>query len=190
MSATGVLLQTERLRLREFGMRDVDRLAALDSDPEVMRYISRGVATPREVILTKVLPGWLAFYNQPRPIGFWAVERLQDDEFIGWLHLRPDLISPPQLELGYRFSRHAWGQGLASEGARALIDMGFGNLRCDVITARTLIGNRASQRVMQKCGLAFEGNFVYPPGMLPTWSEQERRAVKYSVRRKPLAGSC
>lgn len=156
MTQHDVLLQTERLRLRPFGVDDVDRLTALDSDAEVMRYISRGVTTPRDVILRKILPSWLALYEQPRPIGFWAVEQRADDEFIGWFHLRPDTISAPEMELGYRLFRHAWGKGYASEGARALIALGFEKLSCDVIPARTLLTNRASQRVMQKCGLTFE----------------------------------
>jgi RimJ/RimL family protein N-acetyltransferase len=177
------LLETQRLRLRAFRADDVDRLVSLDADPEVMRYISRGVPTPREVIVEDVLPWWLRLYEQPQPIGFWAVERRTDGEFIGWFHLRPDRLSPPEQELGYRFFRHAWGQGYASEGGRALIASGFEKLPCAVISARTLATNLASQRVMHKCGMRFEEHFTYPEEMLPNWSEAERRAVKYSLSR-------
>jgi RimJ/RimL family protein N-acetyltransferase len=181
---TGVLLDTDRLRMREFTLDDVDRLAALDSDPEVMRYISRGVATPREVILEKVLPAWLKLYAQPRPIGYWAAQRRQSGEFIGWFHLRADRLSPSELELGYRLLRKEWGQGYASEGTSALLASGFANLPCEVITARALTSNIASRRVMEKCGLQFVTDFIYPSAMLSGWSESERRAVKYSVRRR------
>jgi RimJ/RimL family protein N-acetyltransferase len=177
------LLETPRLRLRAFRADDADRLVALDADPEVMRYISRGVRTPREVVVQKILPAWLALYSRPRPTGFWAVERRADGEFIGWFHLRPDRLSTPEQELGYRFFRHAWGQGYASEGGRALIAAGFATLACDVISARTLVTNLASQRVMHKCGMRFEEHFVYPHDMLPDWTEEERRAVKYSLGR-------
>jgi RimJ/RimL family protein N-acetyltransferase len=179
----GTLLETERLRLREFRIQDADRLVSLDADPEVMRYISRGVATPREVISEKILPAWLEMYSKPRPIGFWAAERRNDGEFVGWLHLRPDRLSAPEQELGYRFFRHSWGQGYASEGGRALIDLAFDRLSCKVVSARTLVANLASQRVMHKCGLRFEEHFTYPQTMLPTWSEEERRAIKYSITR-------
>jgi RimJ/RimL family protein N-acetyltransferase len=165
-------------------MDDVDRLAALDSDPEVMRYISRGIATPRDVILEKVLPGWLKLYSQPRPIGYWAAELGESGEFLGWFHLRADRLSAPDLELGYRLLRHAWGKGYASEGASALLALGFQSLPCEVITARALIGNVASRRVMEKCGLQFVANFTYPSSMLLMWPENERRAVKYSARRR------
>ena len=177
------LLETRRLRLRAFDMSDADRLVELDSDPEVMRYISKGLPTPRDVIVDKVLPAWLEFYSQPRPIGFWAIELRQSGEFLGWFHLRPDRMSPPELELGYRLVRRAWGQGVASEGCRALLAAAFEDPGCAPVSARTLVMNLASQRVMQKCGLSFEEHFVYPARMLPTWSEEERRAVKYSITR-------
>jgi RimJ/RimL family protein N-acetyltransferase len=183
------LLETPRLRLREFDMSDADRLTALDSDPQVMRHISKGAPTPREVIVGKVLPAWLAFYSQPRPIGFWAVE-LRSGAFVGWFHLRPDRISAPEMELGYRFARHAWGQGLASEGGRALLTAAFENPDCGTISARTLVANVASQRVMERCGLRFEENFIFPASLLPTWSEEERRAVKYSISRSEWLGRC
>jgi RimJ/RimL family protein N-acetyltransferase len=178
------LLETQRLRLREFRADDADRLVSLDADPEVMRYISRGIPTPREVISDKVLPAWLALYSKPRPTGFWAVERRSDGEFLGWFHLRPDRLSAPEQELGYRFFRHAWGHGYASEGGRALISLGFEHLQCEAVSARTLVTNLASQRVMHKCGLRFEDHFTYPIEMLPDWSEEERRAVKYSLPRR------
>jgi RimJ/RimL family protein N-acetyltransferase len=183
------LLETPRLRLREFAADDVDRLTALDSDPEVMRHISHGVATPREVIRDDLLPYFLELYSRPRPIGFWAVELRDSGQFVGWFHMRPDRLSPPEPELGYRFVRSAWGRGLASEGGSALISATFESLACDSISARTLVVNLASQRVMQKCGMSFEHEFVYPVRMLPTWSEEERRAVKYSIRRDEWQGA-
>jgi RimJ/RimL family protein N-acetyltransferase len=181
---TGTLLETPRLRLREFTLDDVDRLTALDSDREVMRHISHGIATPREVFLADVLPHWLELYAQPQPIGFWAVELREDGRFIGWFHLRPDRLSPPEPELGYRFVRRVWGRGLASEGGRALVAAAFERLACDSVSARTLVVNVASRRVMENCGLRFEHEFVYPESMLPAWSEEERRAVKYSITRE------
>jgi RimJ/RimL family protein N-acetyltransferase len=180
----GTLFETPRLRLRAFVMEDVERLTTLDSDPEVMRYISHGIATPREAIRDKVLPGWLGLYAQPRPIGFWAVELREDGQFIGWFHLRPDRLSPPEPELGYRLARRVWGRGLASEGGRALVAAAFDRLPCHTISARTLVVNEVSQRVMQNCGMRFEHEFTYPADMLPMWSEEERRAVKYSVSRE------
>ena len=87
------------------------------------------------------------------------------------------------MELGYRLARKAWGRGLATEGARALVVKAFGEWNYDKVSARTLAVNLDSQRVMQKAGLIFESDFVFPANLLPEWTEAERRAVKYSLTR-------
>ena len=148
-----------------------------------MQFISKGESTPREVIEHKVLPRWLQLYSKPRPHGFWAVELLEPGTFIGWVHLREDRLSAPELELGYRFIRTAWGQGFATEISRALVATAFEAGVCEFVSARTLKTNLASQRVMQKCGLSFREEFLYSTELLPGWSEAERRAVKYGISR-------
>jgi RimJ/RimL family protein N-acetyltransferase len=184
MSYPPTLLTTQRTRLRAFCARDIELLVDLDSDPEVMRYISKGKATPRGVMEEKVLPQWLGLYRNPRPYGFWAVDLLGRGSFIGWVHLRADRISPLELELGYRLIRAVWDQGLATECSRALIAMAFEERLCDFICARTFKTNIASQRVMQKCGLALCEEFVYSNEVLPDWTEAERSAVKYGISRQ------
>src|SRR5215831_8888834 len=109
-------LTTARLRLREFTLKDVDHVVALDADPEVMRYVSFGVPTPHAAVAEKILPAWISYYALDRRIGWWAAELLSTGEFIGWLHLRPDRFVPAELELGYRFARRYWNQGFATEG--------------------------------------------------------------------------
>lgn len=178
-----ILLETPRLRLRRFTAADVDRLVELDSDPEVMRYISGGQPTPRELYADTFMPRWLAIYEAQPLLGYWAAELRPDWEFLGWFHLRDDRIEPEYLELGYRLKRAAWGQGIATEGSRALLEHGFDRVGAERISARTLLGNRASQRVMEKCGLRRSGEFVYPvlPGLGAR--EEERRACKYEIAR-------
>jgi RimJ/RimL family protein N-acetyltransferase len=183
MSQPFIFLETLRLRLRQFTLQDVDNVVALDSDPEVMRFISYGQPTPREVIATRVLPSWLKYYETDARIGFWAAELKETDHFIGWFHLRPDRFDEGEQEIGYRLHRAHWGKGLASEGARAVIRDGFEVSGFEKISARTLLGNKGSQRVMQKCGLAFECEFVYPEHILKGGTEDMRRAVKYGITR-------
>jgi RimJ/RimL family protein N-acetyltransferase len=158
-----ILLETERLYLRRFRPDDAPLLFELDNDPEVMRFISKGEPTPLARIVTNHIPRFLREYAEFPPRGIWAVHIRESDEFAGWLHLRPDKISPNEMELGYRLKRSVWGRGLATEGAR------------------TLIGNIGSQRVMQKAGLLYEADFIYGIDILPGWGEDERRGVKYSV---------
>src|SRR5947209_2713450 len=121
-----VFLETERLVLRRFTPEDVDAVVELDSDPEVMRYITGGAPTPREEIEQEYLPSWLGYYARFAGLGFWAAQEKATGEFIGWFHFRPpDGHAPDDVELGYRLRRAAWGKGYATEGARALIARGF-----------------------------------------------------------------
>jgi RimJ/RimL family protein N-acetyltransferase len=182
-SNASVLLTTARTRLRAFGIADVDLLFELGSDLEVMRFISKGESTPRSMIEENILPRWLEYYRNPSPHGFWAIELLASDAFIGWVHLRTDRISPPELELGYRLQQKAWGRGLAAECSQAIITLAFEIRLTEFISARTLETNLASQRVMQKCGLTFREKFLYSTDLLPGWTEAERRAVKYGIAR-------
>lgn len=178
-----ILLETVRLRLRRFTTEDVDLLVELDSDPEVMRYITYGVPTPRQLYVETYLPRWLAIYAGQPGLGYFAAERRDDGEFLGWFHLRDDRIDPDYVELGYRLHRAAWGQGYATEGARAVVRHGFGRLGLERVSARTLVRNVASQRVMQKCGLRESGRFVYAEDVLAGRDEVEREAIMYSMTR-------
>jgi RimJ/RimL family protein N-acetyltransferase len=178
-----ILLETPRLRLRRFHRADIDRLVELDSDPEVMRHISYGVPTPRERYEREILPRWLALYDSAPLLGYWAAELRDGGDFIGWFHLRPDRFDAGEQELGYRLRRSAWGRGYATEGGRALVAHGFERVGAAKITARTLRANGGSRRVMEKCGLAYECDFVYPEDVLAGRPEDERAAVKYSITR-------
>jgi len=178
-----ILLETARLRLRRFCAEDADLLVDLDSDPEVMRHITYGAPTPRAAYTEVYLPRWFRIYEEQPLLGYWAAERLDDGEFLGWFHLRDDRIEPEYLELGYRLRRAAWGHGYASEGGRALVDHGFERAGAEQISARTLLRNLASQRVMEKCGLRRTGAFVYPEDVIAGRAAEERAAVKYAITR-------
>jgi RimJ/RimL family protein N-acetyltransferase len=180
---TAILLETARLRLRRFTPDDVDRLVGLDSDPEVMRYITYGVPTPRATYQDVILPRWFAIYEATPLLGYWAAEDRASGDFLGWFHLRPDRIDADEQELGYRLARPTWGRGLATEGAAAVLAHAFTHVGAGKVSARTLAGNFASQRVMQKCGLTFEKDFVYPDDVIAGRAEHERAAVKYSITR-------
>jgi RimJ/RimL family protein N-acetyltransferase len=178
-----ILLETGRLRLRRCTADDLDALVELDSDPEVMRYISFGEPTPREYYAQVILPRWLAQYETTPLIGYWVAETRDTGVFVGWFHLRPDRIDPGPQELGYRLRRAAWGQGFATEGGQALLAHGFARVGAESITARALSANAASRRVMENCGLVYERAFVWPEDVLPGRTEAERAGVKYSVTR-------
>ena len=184
IEADVILFETERMYFRQFRAEDAQLLFELDSDPEVMRFISKGQPTPLNRIQNEFIPRFLEYYRQSPPQGFWAANLRRNHEFMGWFHLRPDRISPREMELGYRLKRSVWGRGLATEGARALLERALEEWGYARICARTLAGNLASRRVMEKVGLKFEAEFFYGENVLPGWTETERRAVKYSTQAK------
>ena len=153
-----VHLQTERLTLREFVEADLEHLLALDSDPEVMRYISDGHPRGPELVRA-LLEDCMAGYLQKTGFGFWAAIERPTDEFIGWFHFRPDRELPKENEVGYRLKRTAWGRGLATEGASALIRKGFDEQGVHSVTGRTMKANEASAKVLRKAGLTLVGEY-------------------------------
>jgi RimJ/RimL family protein N-acetyltransferase len=156
-----IFLETDRLILRRFTESDVDNLVALDSDPEVMRFITGGLPTPREEYENDRMPRYLWYYEQFAGYGFWAAVEKSTGDFAGWFHFRPAEDAPSdEPELGYRLRKSCWGKGYASEGSRALIDKGFTELGVRRVVAYTMAVNAASRRVMEKCGLTFVRIFV------------------------------
>ena len=158
-----VILETPRLVLRQFTEADVDNLFNLDSDPEVMRYLSGGLPTPHEKIRDQIIPFHLGVYDRVDRLGTWAAESAATGEFLGWLCFRVGHGSDDvtDIELGYRLRRPAWNQGYATEGSRALVSMGFNGLGVERVFARTMAVNSASRHVMEKCGLTLVRTFPY-----------------------------
>lgn len=186
VTAEGILLETERLVLRRFTSEDVELLVALDADPAVMRYVTAGAPTPREEIEQEWLPAFLAAYERGDGYGFWAAEEKPARAFVGWFHLRPAQAAPrDEPELGYRLVRSAWGRGLASEGARALVDHAFDDLGARRVVAECMAVHAASRRVMERAGLRFVRTFHqdWPVHM----DGDEQGDVEYALNRQEWA---
>src|SRR5690242_9260704 len=162
-----VFLETERLALRRFTEADVDHLYDLDSDPEVMRFIIGGRHTPREVIQNDILPAFLRSYEGFAGLGVWAAIEKESKEFLGWFSYRSkDAANSNNVALGYRLRRAVWGQGYATEGARALIRLGFAELGVQRVVATTYQDNLASRRVLEKAGLTLVRAYRLTPADL------------------------
>ena len=167
-----VLLRTERLMLRRLTEADADHLVALDSDPEVMRYLTGGAPTPRDVIEREILPRFLRSYEQGDGYGVWAVIERATGDFLGWLSFQRQVGGVPgSVSLGYRLRRSAWGKGYAAEGARALIRKGFAELGARRIVATTYQDNLASRRVMEKVGMTLAHVYHLTPADLAAESD-------------------
>lgn len=142
-------LKTERLTLCPCTAGDCPDFAALERDPSVMHFLNGGQAVDRASVdpdAPFLIP------NGTEPF-VWTARSVADGSFIGWFSLRP--CDEGTAEIGYRLNPAAWGQGLASEGASALVDWGFATMCYDKIEANTMAVNHASRRVLEKAGLVY-----------------------------------
>jgi RimJ/RimL family protein N-acetyltransferase len=140
-------LHTQHLTLAPCRPADREDFIALERDPEVMRFLNGGKAVEGDAVDPD------ATYLMPRgeEPHVWTARHRHTGAFVGWFCLWPE--GEGLAELGYRLRRSEWGQGLASEGAAALIDWGFGSAGYDRIVATTMTVNHASRRVMEKLGM-------------------------------------
>lgn len=182
-AARPALLCTERLRLRPRTLDDLEANLAMDLDPRVHRYIFAKAPDPeawRARLAAQIATGW------PPTGGIWVVERRDAPGFLGWCGLFP-LGHCGLIEIGYRYVAAAWGQGIASEAAAAVLDHGFRQLGLDPTVAVTHPDNLASQRVLQKIGLQPSGEAFFYGQWLPFF--RLRRADYLSRQRSSGASS-
>ncbi len=123
---------------------------SLERDPDVMRYINGGRPTPIDGIAKDA--GFLMPRGKEPDV--WAAFDKNSGTFVGWFSLR--IVGAGEAELGYRLRRNAWGKGIGTEGARALLEHGFAQMGLERIFAKTMAINYASRRVMEKIGLNHE----------------------------------
>ena len=176
-----VLLETARLILRRFTMDDVDDLVALDSDPEVRRFVEDGEPVNRDEARAAI-ELWWRYHEKSDVFGFWAAVERESGRFLGWFHFRPQRDGPAdEPELGYRLVSSAWGRGLGTEGSRALVDKGFESTDITRVVAETMAVHTASRRVMEKCGMRLVRTFHADwPVRIPG---DEHGDVEYAITR-------
>ena len=148
-------LQTDRLRLRPFADGDADDLFGMHSDAYVLRYWDAPPWTEPERA-----ERFIEACRQMAEEGTGArvaVERLSDGAFLGWCSLTRWNPGFRSASMGYCFQEAAWGQGYATEAARALLQWGFDTLDLNRVQAETDTRNVASARVLEKVGFVREG---------------------------------
>jgi len=158
-----ISIMTGRLLLRRWCDDDVEPFAAMCSDPEVMRYIGSGATRTRAQVRASIH----AYEREweEHGYGLFAVELLEDGEFLGFTGLAEPTFLPeimPAVEIGWRFARQTWGNGYASEAALAALDFGLRQLGLSDIISVCQAGNHASERMMQKLGMHFDREAVDP----------------------------
>jgi [ribosomal protein S5]-alanine N-acetyltransferase len=168
-------IETERLILRAFVLEDVDGLFALDSDPEVHRYLGNKPITEKEQALETIK--YVQQQYVENGIGRWAIIEKSTNNFIGWSGIK--LVKEPVnqhvnfYDIGYRLLQKYWGQGFASESAFASLAYGFNELHLNEIYAAANVDNIGSNTILRKIGMQFVETFYYEAA-LQNWYKIEK----------------
>ncbi|CAN5642639.1 GNAT family N-acetyltransferase [soil metagenome] len=156
-------LRTDRLVLRTWREADLAPFAAMNADPEVVRYLPGPLSRAgSDAFAAKIRARF-----EDDDVGLWAVEVLATGEFVGFTGLsRPSFAAPflPAVEVGWRLARAAWGLGYATEAARAAVADGFGRVGLTEIVSFTVLANERSRAVMRRLGMTRDraGDFEHP----------------------------
>jgi len=146
-------IETERLLLRAWRPEDREPFAALNADPEVMRWFPAPMTRAESDTLADRIEARMAELG----FGLTALEIKGGPRFAGFVGLSVpgyDLPCQPCVEIGWRLARAAWGQGYATEAATAWLDHAFGPLGLSEVVSFTALGNARSRRVMERLGMS------------------------------------
>ena len=151
-----ISLETERLRLRKFTEEDAeDMYNNWASDTEVTKYLTWPAHSSIEVS-KKVIDMWIDNYKDMEYYQ-WAIELKEIRQVIGTISLMNIDNNIENCEVGYCIGRKFWNKGITTEAFSSIINFAFNQVGFERITARHHVDNSASGRVMEKCGLKYEG---------------------------------
>ncbi len=154
---------TERLVLRGWSDGDREAWAAMNADPEVMRYFHDTMTREQSDAMLDRLDAALAEQGW----GLWALERQDTGEMVGMTGLAVpthDLPFNPCVEVGWRLARSAWGRGFATEAAREALRVGFDEVGLAEVVSMTSTPNTPSRAVMERLGMTRDSadDFEHP----------------------------
>jgi RimJ/RimL family protein N-acetyltransferase len=175
------MIWTDRLLLRAWEKRDRAPFAALNSDPRVMEFMP-GCLSP---VQSDELADSIEDHFRKHGFGPYAVELRRQQTFIGFVGLSiPGFQAhfTPCVEIGWRLSADQWGQGLATEGAAAVVRHAFGDLGLSSLVSFTVPANVRSRRVMEKIGMTYDPSDDFDHPNLPE-GHPLRRHVLYRLSR-------
>jgi RimJ/RimL family protein N-acetyltransferase len=178
-------LATPRLRLRHWRDDDLAPFAALNADPEVMRYFPATLTRAQSDEFVTYIQAIMA----PQGWGLWAVEVPEVSPFIGFVGLNRvqfEAHFTPAVEVGWRLDRHHWGNGYASEGAAAALTFAFDQLATPEVVSFTSTVNERSIKVMRRLGMTHDRGEEFDHPRVP--DGPLRRHVLYRMRREQWPG--
>lgn len=148
-------IETERLVLRKLRMEDAEDMFEYGQDPEIAY---RGLWEPlggleeSRADISEALKGYAV-----GSMISWAIEHRADRKMIGRIGLGPHSRMNNRAEIGYAMNRSYWGQGLATEAVRGVLNFAFRDMGLNRVQAIVLLENAGSIRVLEKAGLQREG---------------------------------
>lgn len=173
-----IILQTERLLLREILDTDLEGMFALDKNPNVHRYLGKNpiLTIDKSQEYINNIRGQYVTHG----IGRYAVILKETNQFIGWCGIK--YITEPENghvnfhEIGYRFIEDYWGKGYGHESAKAWLDYGFNTMNIKTIYASAHIDNKGSRHILENLGMQAKNEFEC--NTLPCiWFELENKTI-------------
>lgn len=157
------MIETSRLILRQWQESDIKPFIQLNQDIDVMRYFPNTLSPDETIALIEKINNKFAIQG----FGWWATELKENHKFIGFIGLNiPDFEADftPCVEIGWRLAHEYWGQGMAVEGAKKCLEIGFNEFNLNEIVSFTTKDNYRSERVMQKLGMIYDAasDFYHP----------------------------
>ncbi|MEJ7676759.1 MAG: GNAT family N-acetyltransferase [Segetibacter sp.] len=155
------IISAERLGLRRWIESDLKPFTAMNKDVQVMKYFPKTL-TDKE---TFEMMQRINLHFDKNGFGLFAVESRLTKQFIGFTGFSiPTFESffTPCIEIGWRYKKEAWGQGFATEAAKACLKYGFETLQFDKVVSFTSAINLNSEKVMKKIGMTKVGEFDHP----------------------------
>lgn len=173
------ILTTNRIILRPWRESDREPFARMNADPRVMEFFAMRLSREE----SDAMVDRIETHFREHGFGLWAAELLRDGAFVGFVGFDiPSYEAPYSVEIGWRLAVEHWGQGLATEGAQAVVGYGFQTLRFPEIVATTVPANTRSRRVMEKLGMTHDSTNDFEHPCLPE-GHLLRRHVLYRLRR-------
>jgi len=170
-----IILESARMLFRPHESSDLEAFCAMEQDPDVRRYVG-GAPRPREVAEDR-------FWNRAMQIvddrlAMWACVLKANGDYIGrcglYANVHGEARIPGEAVLGYYLRREFWGQGLATEAARAFVTFGFEELKLNRIVSTVQEGNESSLHILKKLGF-----------VVTDYEQGERSFYKFELKVPP-----
>ncbi len=163
-------IKTKRLILRELGMDDLDAVQEYASDPQTVRYLNFG---PNTVAQTKEFLKKIVTERKQKKRKYFnlGIVLKKETRLIGACRIYIQSEQHKRGSIGYVLNRKYWGYGYATETAKALINFGFKTLKLHRICAYCRPKNIASAKVMENCGMKYEGHLRHHVFVKNKWCD-------------------